>query len=97
MTKGVGKDDEQKVNSSGQEETAVGGTQIDANSRAQGDKRVEGNCMNLGITLDSGQINPKISIVTDIDIEGMDYLTSVVEKSNSNLEVMGSVEAPKHL
>lgn len=53
--------------------------------------------MNLGITLDSGQINPKISIVTDIDIEGMDYLTSVVEKSNSNLEVMGSVEAPKHL
>lgn len=42
----------------------MGGDQTNANSRAQGDKRAEGNCMKSRITSDSGRLDLEISAVT---------------------------------
>lgn len=46
--------------------------------------------MTLGITLNSGKIDPEFSAMMNIDIEGMGYLMLVTKVSNSNLGDTGT-------
>lgn len=90
LAQGARKDDEWQVKSSSQKEMEVGSVQTDANPRARGDKRWEGNNVTLGITLNSGKIDPEFSAMMNIDIEGMGYLMLVTKVSNSNLGDTGT-------